>query len=612
MTVSTRSIWERIGPPLLLVGATLAAYANALRAPFVFLDQTSIVDNSSIRHLWPLGPVLSPPVAQGLTVGGRPLVNLSLAINYALGGLNPSGYHAMNVGIHVLAVLVLFGVVRRTLSGGIWPAFAVALLWAVHPLQTESVTYVIQRAESLMGLFYLLTLYCFIRRWSVLTVFCCLCGMATKEVMVSAPVIVLLYDRTFISGTFAVAWQRRRGLYLALAATWIPLACFVAGTGGNRGGTSGFGLGVSWGTHVLTQFPAVMHYLRLAIWPHPLVFYYAVRWLTALEAAPYALPVLALAATGAWLWLGPVRWRWLGFLIVWFFAILGPTSLVPGMSQTMAEHRMYLALAPVMAALVVGGWLGFRASAAGRWTLACAVAAAALGLGALTVRRNRVYASELRLWSDTVAKVANNPYTQNNLGIAMAAAGRPADAIAPFDRALELKPDYAEAHDNLGLALVQTGRFYEAIGHYERAVAINPRNAASRNNLAVVLAGTGQLDAAIAQYEAGLKLAPDQAETHYNLANALAHRRRNPEAIAHYERALQLRPAYAEAAANLGAAYANAGRLTEAVATYERALALTPKDADVHYNLGLAWRALGRTEAAQAQFEIAARLQAAH
>ena len=130
---------------------------------FVFLDVADIVDNPTIRHLGQLGRVLSPPAAGGLTVGGRPVVNLTLALNYAFGGTNVWGYHALNLLIHILAGLALFGVVRRTPPRSTLFAFAVALLWTVHPLQTESVTYIIQRAESLMGLFYLLTLYCFIR-----------------------------------------------------------------------------------------------------------------------------------------------------------------------------------------------------------------------------------------------------------------------------------------------------------------------------------------------------------------------------------------------------------------------------------------------------------------
>ena len=159
--------------PVALVTLCLVAYHNSFTGPFIFDDVRSIRDNPTIRHLWPIGQCLHPPHQHGLTVEGRPLINLSLAINYALGRQKVWGYHALNLAVHILAGLTLLGVVRRTLqqprllgcfgraANGL--ALTIAILWAVHPLQTESVTYVIQRAESIMGLFYLLTLYCFIR-----------------------------------------------------------------------------------------------------------------------------------------------------------------------------------------------------------------------------------------------------------------------------------------------------------------------------------------------------------------------------------------------------------------------------------------------------------------
>ena len=213
--------------PLVVVAAGLLAYHNSFTGPFIFDDLPSIPENPTIRHLWPIWQPLSPPQTGGITVEGRPVINLSLAINYALGGYDVRGYHVLNLTIHILAGLTLFGVVRRTLLqprlrerfGGVANelALAVAVLWTVHPLQTESVTYIVQRAESLMGLFYLLTLYCFIRSvesprprvWCGLCLTACAVGMASKEVMASAPLLVMLYDRAFISGSFREAWRRR-------------------------------------------------------------------------------------------------------------------------------------------------------------------------------------------------------------------------------------------------------------------------------------------------------------------------------------------------------------------------------------------------------------------
>ncbi len=226
---------------LLLAGAVCAVYCRALDAPFVFDDSGSVIHNRSIVRLWPLwgdaehpGP-LNPP--SDLPTSGRQLVNLSLAINYAVGQLNPVGYHAFNLIVHLLSAALLMGIVRRTLcldyfagrfTNAAGPlAFAAALLWAVHPLQTETVIYVTQRTELMVGFFYLATLYACLRYWTAATpaagdnwlalaTLASVAGMACKEVMVTAPVIVLLYQRTFIAGSFRRALRQSWPLYVGL------------------------------------------------------------------------------------------------------------------------------------------------------------------------------------------------------------------------------------------------------------------------------------------------------------------------------------------------------------------------------------------------------------
>jgi hypothetical protein len=240
----------------------------------------------------------------------------------------------------------LGGVIRRTLllprlrerfgRDATNLALVVALLWILHPLQTEAVTYVVQRVESLMGLFYLLTLYCFIRslepararRWHWLAVGACLLGVGTKEVMVTAPVLLLLYDRTFVAGAFRRAWAERRGSHLALAATWLPLVALVASTGWNRGGTAGFNVGISPSANWLTQFEAVVRYLGLAVWPRPQVFDYGPFWYDTVTVVWWQSLVvgLLLGLTVLAVFKKPAA----GFLGAWFFGILAVTSVVPG------------------------------------------------------------------------------------------------------------------------------------------------------------------------------------------------------------------------------------------------------------------------------------------
>jgi Tfp pilus assembly protein PilF len=576
--------------------AGLAAYHNSLSGPFVFDDAPTVQENATIRHLWPVWEALCPP-HNGSTAEGRPVLNLSFALSYATGGGNVWSYHVFNLAVHLLAGLALFGIVRRTLQSGrerqpgsLTFAFAVALLWTVHPLGTESVTLISDRAESLMGLFYLLTLFCFIKGggketsgpsvWLCLSVITCFLGMATKEVMVSAPLIVLLYDRTFLSGTFREAWRRHRAYYSLLASSWALLALLVVGMGGNRGQVAGFGTAVPWWAYLLTQCRAIVMYLKLAVWPHPLVLDYG----RAVVVHPIAvLPqavFLLLLVTGTLVALR--RGNALGFLGAWFLAILAPSSsVVPLASQTMAEHRMYLPLAAVVVLGVLGIQRVLRSAGMGTALFLVVVAALAAGLGFLTARRNEDYRTELGLWRATVRDCPGNGYAHYNLAFMLGREpGRTAEAISEYREALRLDPEYAPAHNNLGNALASRPEgIPEAVYEYRVAIALKPDYAEAHNNLGMALAGQpGNLAAAESEFRAALRIDPGYADAHVNLGNALSGiPGRLPEAIAEYQAALGTDPDSIEAHFNLGNAWVRTpGRLSDAVRQFEEVLRIKP------------------------------------
>jgi protein O-mannosyl-transferase len=595
-----------------LLAAVALAYHNSLSVPFVFDDPLAVLENPTIRRLWPITDVLIPPRGEGLTVEGRPVLNLTLALNYAAGGTSVRGYHVANILIHWLGALTLFGVVRRALllprlherfgAAAMPLAAIVAFLWALHPLQSAAITYVIQRAEALVTLFYLLTFYCFVRgvqatgtaapqaaasvsewtdagsagvprRWFALAVVACLVGMATKEVMVSAPLMLLFFDRALVGGSFAEAWRRRRWVHLALFATWLLLALLVASTG-TRGGTAGFGINVTPWTYALTQFEAVTRYVWLSFWPHPLIFDYGVAWVErAGDVLPFALVLLSLIAATLVAW-----WRWpaAAFPAVLFFAVLSPTSsIVPGNRQTLAEHRMYLPLAAVLV-LVVCGLHRLSQRRATRRRLFAAAALVALGFGVLTVRRNEDYRSELVLYRDTVEKRPRNGFARYNLGKAyaeadlheqaipqyqaalrlmgevpgvhynlansLAALGRAEDAAAGYRAALRAEPRYARAHFNLGNVLVELGRKEEALGHFATAAELEPEFVEARVNQGGVLLELGRLAEAREQLERVLRTEPGHALAHFNLGNVCLLEQRWADAIRHFEAVIALRP----------------------------------------------------------------------
>jgi protein O-mannosyl-transferase len=636
-------------PSLLILGALLAAYSSSFAGLLVFDDEPAIAANPHIRHLWPLSDAAAAPA--DTTVAGRPIVSLTLALNYALAprgtrdafvasndpaGLttksdairnNLWGYHALNLAIHALAALTLFGVARRTLlsermrdrfGAAATPlATCIALLWAVHPVHTGSVTYVVQRAESLMGLFYLLTLYCAIRAgesldvrrasfdvlrsarttnlarrtsnaeprtangeprttsvrlWTAFAIVACALGMATKESMATAPLIVAAWDWVF--GGERV-WSRRMPLYAGLAATWLILGIIVAG--GHRAHSVGFHFpGWPWWTYLLTQAEVVVHYLRLAVWPRPLVLDYdwpAVQSMA--RVAPQAALSVTLVALTLW---ALARRQAVGFAGAWFFGTLAPTSsVIPIVTEVAAEHRLYLPSAAVVCVVVLGAY-----AAATRFRLALAVAGAAVVLAfiAATDSRNRDYQSFERIWLDTVQKRPLNARARINYATALLTTGRFPEAESHLREALRLKPDSAEGQADLGAALCAQGKVDEGIPHLERALALQPDYVAASRDLGEAYASRGQFSLAARYYASALDQRPDDVALLNRLGWILATAADEPSrdgarAIALAERAVRLTNQQdVESLDTLAVAYAEADRFNEAIAMGVEALAL--------------------------------------
>ena len=578
------------GGLLALAGA--AAYANSLQGPFFFDDRRSIVGNATIRSLWPLTAVLHPPVQTPMA--GRPLANLSFALNYALGGLGVTGYHLANVGIHILAVLVLFGLLRRLValtlrstdpraSDGL--AFACALIWLLHPLNTEAVDYVTQRTESMVGLFYLTALYGSVRawgpsagvggrsdaaawRWNALAVAASVCGMATKESAATIPLAVLLADRAFHFPSFRDALTRRWRFYLCLATGWLLLLAFAGET--PFFSPTGFRTHVSRWTYLANQAPAVASYLRLSLWPrHLIVDYGAPLPLSLAQVWPGAALVLALAVATlvAW-WRAPM----LGFWGVWFFLTLAPaSSLIPIPTEVAAERRMYLPLIAVIVCLALAvRAAGCRLAARVRrdgdppagsfvhwagWGLAGVVAVL---LGAATVERNAEYRTAVSIWQ-TVLERRPQARAHANYAVALRDAGREDEALAELKIAA---PEDLEAQHALGSALRERGDFRGAIAELnafaQAEVPGDPEVASAREELR--LARRALLVDLLkarrfpeAETEARTLLARDaaNAEIHNLLGVALASQGRVGEAGREFAEAVRLNPTYQDARNNL-------------------------------------------------------------
>ncbi len=625
--------WTLLGHVLIIaVGA--AVFANGFRGVFVYDDPIAIVDNPSLRSLWPTWPELW--ARRDTTLAGRPVVAFTFALNYALSGFDVWSYHLFNIGIHVLCGLALFGILRRTLaqvagvdtsllstplSGvpnaghgptaarhpgaqarsrtqagrsrvpGEWFALAVTLLWLVHPLHVDSVTYVCARTESLAALFLLLTLYASVRAyssrhrrlWTALSVLCCALGMGTKEVMAVAPVLVLLHDRTFLSGSFVTALRRRAGLYAGLAATWLILAILWA----TQPRTQSVGFhhpDIQWWEYALTQFGVLLHYLHLTVWPWPLSFCHD-AWPIArsiVEVGPEALAVLVLLAVAVYALLRHPR---LGFLGLWCILVLAPTSsVIPIVTETMAERRMYLPLAAVLLLLALGVRAGLtRLAERARWParvgtrLAAGLAGVLIVAGAaVTISRNTVFASVETAWRDVLRTYPTSPGAHLSLATEFYKQGRTDEGLAILQALLVKDPGVWEAHYGLGHGYLRLNRVADAARHYGRAVQIDPNDCRGRTNYGGVLLLLGRAKEAREQLEASLAIKPEQPNALYHLGGAHEVEGHWQQAAQQYIRWLEFDPDEPIAHLRLGLMLGNLGHPREAEERLRHALLLQP------------------------------------
>ena len=598
--------------------ATAWAFAPGLSGAFVLDDVRAIVRNPTIRTLTPLSTPLSPPGQS--TVSGRPVANLTFAVTYALApddarevfaqGSGDAGddaflrnsrtYHGVNLAIHIAAALALFGVLRRTFETSAmrprigqaspWVALVIALVWAVHPLQTESVTYVVQRVESLMGLFYLLTLYCAIRAsegpragvWTVLAVASCALGMASKEVMVTAPVVVALWHFIFRRDR-PMPWAR----LAAIASGWILFAVLVSQE--TRSPSIASDAGIAW-RYLLTQTQVVLHYLRLAVVPSPLVLLYDWPLVTSVSSVlPQAIVLSAATAATAY---AVARRHPLGFAGAWFFVILAPTSsVVPIVTEVAAEHRMYLPLAAVIACVVVVVYLAGR-NVTARWssgdaasrvgTVASVVATAVIVIsyGITTRARTRDYRSEAALWSANVAAHPQGGRGRVAYAATLASAQKLADAETQLRAALTLDPNDPVANTRLGSVLAAQNKFDEAVPHLERALAARPDDVDAHRFLAQIFMSRREDRRAVPHLKRLAELVNDNPQILARLAATLVDSddplvRNSGDAVGYAERAVRLTgrrdPQTLEI---LSVAQAGAGRLSDAAATAREGLAI--------------------------------------
>ncbi|UUO07454.1 tetratricopeptide repeat protein [Blastopirellula sp. J2-11] len=611
-------------------------YANSFRGALVFDDDMMIVGASRMANA---------PLAAWVRPGPRTVGAATFGLNYLAGGVNTFGYHLVNLVIHLSAATLLYWLLWRTfqsprLAARYGPAAiplagVIALIWTLHPLQTQSVTYIVQRYESLMGLFFLLTLACFIRgvdsgqrSWLIASLGCCMLGMGTKEVMVAAPIMVLWYDRVFLAESWRELWRKRRGYYACYLLVIGALIGFIAAQWSwisKRG--SLFHDHMSPLVYAMNQGPVILHYIRLAFWPQGQNIDYG--WaasdnLYSLYAADLVMLVLLILVIWS-IWKAPA----LGFLGGWFFVILAPSSSFAPIIDLAFEHRMYLPLLSLAVLAVVGGYeLIVRFAPPLQQTKIAGAAAAVilLSLGVTTALRNEVYDSPMSLWSDVVRKSPDNWRGYTNVGKQYVLQQNQPQAYAFFFKAYQLKPldhrvlsnyasiletyqpnptlselcyqraiadnpDFVDARFNYGMFLFESNRLGEAKEQLQIAYRKAPHLPALPVTLAAIALQEEDRAAAQAYLEQELAKNPRNAKAHQLLGNCLE-QRDDHRAVVHYLTAIHLNPRYVEAHNNLADVFVRLGRYDLAQTHLQAALTLEPQNKTVQRNLAAVKQAL--------------------
>jgi tetratricopeptide (TPR) repeat protein len=589
---------------LLLVAVILMAYQPVWHAGFIWDDDEFLTDKPVIKSVdFKSADCLYRVWFTTSLPDYYPMTASMLWLEWRLWANNPLGYHLANVLLHALSAILLWRVLQRLNLPG---ALLAASLFALHPVNVESVAWISEGKNTLCMFFYLGTLLFWLkfedsgrRRWYGLALAGFALALFSKSAVAPWPVVLL-----------GIAWWRRGRLewkdvrraapffVMAAAVCWVTVWFHYHRAIGNEViRTDGFWsrlAGAGW---------AVWFYLYKAVLPLNLAFVYP-RWqINARNMLSY-IPLVLLAAAFVLCW----RWRrgWgrglffgLAYFVVMLLPVLGFLNIYFMRYSLVADHWQYFAI------------IGPIALAAAIIRRPVVAAALLLALGALTWKQCGMYAKVETLWQTTLRLNPNCWMAHGNLGDRFAQLGRIDEAIAQYQQALEMKPDLEEARRNLGVSFSKLGRMDEAISEYKKALEIQPDDVETHVNLGNIYCQLGQMDEAILHYRKALEIQPDNAEAHVDLGNSFLQLGRMNEAIPQYQKALEIKPRFAEAENNLGACLYHQGRMDEAIAHYQKAVGIKPDYANARLNLGKALQKKESFGEAIAQFQKALQLEPA-
>ncbi len=590
------------GPPwhlLVIAGTAFLVYGNTFGNAFVWDDQPLIIDNPAIKSwaqlstLW--GSDLFPRDLASHYY--RPLQALTYLLDYQLWGLAPLGFHLTNTLLHAGVALLLYGLISLVVRSP-RAALLAALLFAVHPIHTEAVTYISGRSDPLSALFLLASLVCFLQgdrarftTWRGLSLAAFALALLAREAAMALVLLVVLVDLTVsrrdgepLGGGGPGRLVGRYGPYVAVLLGYLVLRTAVVGPPSPPAVTAQVALPL----RLLTMLKVIVESLGVLLVP----LHLHMERLVAPAGGPFEPAVVGSALVVGALVAGAVlgvRRAWpVTVGVAWFFIALLPVSNLVPLATFMAEHWLYV---PSMGLFLAAGWSlqrlmesGWRAAAMG------AVVLALVAYGGLTIRRNLDWRDSLTLYQATLKDAPPSARVYANLGWVYQERGELEKAEDAYQQALKLDPHAADPHNNLGTLYRTRKLFEEAVREFRQAVALNPHHAAAHNNLGLALLELGRPDEAKRAFEEALRLNPDFSAAHSNLGNYYFRRGELARAREEYRAALRLNPGFAQAHNNLGSVYFMMGQLDLAEDEYRTALQLDPHLEEVRRNLGVVIR----------------------
>ena len=606
LTMASVPVMDRSRFPVWLIAAllvlvTIALYWPAMRYDFINLDDPGYVTGN-------------PHVQSGLSWEGvkwafgnteqaaywAPLMWLSHMLACQLFGLNAWGHHLINVLLHAANTALVFLVFRR-MTGATWRSVILAALFGLHPLRVESVAWVTERKDVLSTLFWMLTLWAYVKYveaaqvrhlksniWYGAALAMFLLGLMSKAMLVTMPFVLLLLDYWPLE-RFKHSSVRRlvteKIPFFALAALASVVTFMLQKQGGAVASVENLPLGARIGNALISY----CRYLGKMVWPTDLAVFYPHPGYWPMEQV--FLAGVLISGISVLLFAKRRQYPFLLMGWLWFCGTLVPViELVQSGEQAMADRFTYI---PSLGVLILAIWGASELTR--RWrhqvvVLSVAGSAAIVLCIGLTQQQLGHWKDSEALFRHALEVTENNYLAHYNLGMALDGKGQTDEAIRQYQEAIRLKPDYAYAHDTLGTALGRKGQTDEAISQFQEAIRLKPDYADAHYNLGIALVMKGQTDEAISQFQEAIRLKPDEAEAHNNLGMALGEKGRIDEAISQFQEAIRLKPDEAEAHNNLGAALYKKGRINEAISQFQDAIRLKPDYAAAHHNLRNALR----------------------